>query len=53
MKEMRNAFRILVENREGKIALGAPRSRWKDTVKMDIISLGTIWLKIVQSGRLL
>jgi hypothetical protein len=34
--EMRNAYRILVGNLEGKIPLGRPRHRWVDNIKMDL-----------------
>jgi hypothetical protein len=30
-----NAYRILVENPEGKSPLGIPRYRWEDDIKMD------------------
>jgi hypothetical protein len=35
MEEKRNAYRILVENPEGKRPLGIPLHRWEDKVKMD------------------
>jgi hypothetical protein len=34
--EKRNAFRILVENSEGKIPLKRPICRWEDNIKMDV-----------------
>jgi hypothetical protein len=35
MGAKRNAYRILVENPEGKRPLGRPRRRWVDNIKMD------------------
>jgi hypothetical protein len=32
----RNAYRVLVGKPEGKRPLGRPRSRWEDTIKMDL-----------------
>jgi hypothetical protein len=34
--EKRNAYRILVENPEGKRPPGRPRRRWADNSKMDL-----------------
>jgi hypothetical protein len=36
MDENRNAYRVLVENPEGKRPLGRPRRRWIDNIKMDL-----------------
>jgi hypothetical protein len=36
MGEKRNAYRILVENPEGKSPLGRPRRRWVDNIEMDL-----------------
>jgi hypothetical protein len=36
MGEKRNAYRMLVGNREGKRPLGRPRRRWEDNIKMDL-----------------
>jgi hypothetical protein len=36
MGEKRNAYRILVENPEGKRPLGRPRHRWSNNIKMDL-----------------
>jgi hypothetical protein len=38
--EKRNAYRILVENPEGKRPLGRPRRRWVDNIKMDLREIG-------------
>jgi hypothetical protein len=40
MGEKRNAYRILVGNPEGKRALGRPRRRWVDHIKMDLREIG-------------
>jgi hypothetical protein len=32
----RNAYRILVENPEGKRPLGRPRRRWVDNIKINV-----------------
>jgi hypothetical protein len=40
MGETRNAYRILVENQEGKRPLGKPRCRWVDNIKMDLREIG-------------
>jgi len=32
---MRNAYKILVREPEGKRPLGRPRCRWKDNIRMD------------------
>jgi hypothetical protein len=34
--EKRKAYRILVENPEGKRSLGKPRRRWVDNIRMDL-----------------
>jgi hypothetical protein len=34
MGKMRNAYKILVEKREGKRPLGRPRHGWEDKMKM-------------------
>jgi hypothetical protein len=36
MGEKRNAYRILVGKPEGKRALGRPRRRWVDNIKVDL-----------------
>jgi hypothetical protein len=36
MGEKRNAYRLLVENPEGKRPLGRPRRRWVDNIRMDL-----------------
>jgi hypothetical protein len=36
MGEMRYAYNILVRKYEGKKALGRPRHRWEDNVRIDL-----------------
>jgi hypothetical protein len=36
MGETRNAYRILVGKPEGKKALGTPRRRWVNNIKVDL-----------------
>ena len=36
MEQSRNAYRVLVDKPEGKTALGRPRSRSEDSIKMDL-----------------
>jgi hypothetical protein len=38
--EKRNAYKILVGKPEGKRALGRPRRRWVDNIKMDLREIG-------------
>jgi hypothetical protein len=40
MVEKRNAYRILVGNREGKRPLGRRRRGWVDNIKMDLREIG-------------
>jgi hypothetical protein len=40
MGEKRNAYRLLVGKPEGKSALGRPRRRWVDNIKMDVGEVG-------------
>jgi transcription termination factor 2 len=47
----RNAYRILVENPEGKRSRGRPRRRWKNNIKMDLRQKGwggTDWIDLAQ-----
>jgi hypothetical protein len=58
MAEKRNAYKILVENPEGKRPLGRPRHKWVDNIKMDLrksgmVWTGSIWFRIGSSGGLL
>jgi hypothetical protein len=36
MGKMRNAYKILVGNPEGRRSLGRPRRSWKDNIKIDL-----------------
>jgi hypothetical protein len=38
--EIRNAYRILVGNPEGKRLLGKPRRRWADNIKINLREIG-------------
>jgi hypothetical protein len=40
MGEKGGAYRILVENPEGKRPLGRPRRRWANNIKMDLREIG-------------
>jgi len=47
--EWRAVYRVLVVKREGKKALGRPRHRWEDNIKMDLkwnltAWTGSIWI---------
>jgi hypothetical protein len=59
MREMRNAYKILVGKPEGKRPLGGPTCRWEDDFKMALreyggkVQAGFIWLRILTSGRFL
>jgi hypothetical protein len=51
MGEKRNAYRILVENPEGKRPLGRPRRRWVDNIKIDLREVewdGGDWIDLGQ-----
>jgi hypothetical protein len=39
-RNKRNAYRVLLGKPEGKIALGRPRRRWVDNIKMDLREIG-------------
>jgi len=40
MDEERGVYRVLVGKPEGKRALGRPRRRWVDNIRMDIQEVG-------------
>jgi hypothetical protein len=42
MRELRNAYRILVKRPDGKRPLGRPRRRWVDDIKMDLRERGWV-----------
>jgi hypothetical protein len=59
--EKRNAYRLLVEKREGKRPLGRQRRMWIDNIRMDLGETGwggggwtgLVWFRIGTSGKLL
>jgi hypothetical protein len=51
MGQGRGAYRVLVGTPEGKRALGRPRRRWEDNIKMDIGEIeieGANWIRLAQ-----
>jgi len=56
MGEGRDVYRVLLGKPEGKRALGRPRRRWEDNIKMDLqevecgVWIGSIWLRILTGG---
>jgi hypothetical protein len=54
MGDEKNAYRSLVGKPEGKWALGRPRHRWLDNIRMDLVEMwtGLVWLKIGTGGEL-
>jgi hypothetical protein len=51
MEETWNAYRLLVENSEGKRPLERQRHRWVDNIKMDIVEIewgGMDWIGVAQ-----
>jgi hypothetical protein len=54
-----NAYRVLVEKREGKKPLVRPRYMWVDNIKVElrkydwVVWTGLIWLRIGINGRFL
>jgi hypothetical protein len=55
-KEMKNAYKTLFGNPEGKRPLGRPRRRWNDNIKTDVreigwkVRIGFMWLRIGNSA---
>jgi hypothetical protein len=45
----RSVYRVLVGRSERKIALGRPRHRWEDNIKMDLREIG---IDVAKSIRL-
>ena len=51
MGEGRGVYRVLVGKLEGKRALGRPRRRWEDNIKMDLEEVGCgdmDWIELAQ-----
>ena len=51
MGETRDVYRVLVGKPEGKRALGRPRCRWEDNIKMDLQEVGCVgmaWIELAQ-----
>ena len=51
MEQSRNAYRVLVGKPEGKKALGRPRRRWEDNIKMDLREVGCDpgdWIALIE-----
>ena len=51
MGEDRGVHRVLVGKPEGKRALGRPRRRWEDNIKMDLHAVGGCrgdWMELAQ-----
>jgi len=47
----RSVYRVLVGRSERKIALGRPRHRWEDNIKMDLREIGidvAKWIRLAQ-----
>jgi len=55
MGDRRGIYRVLVGKTEGKRALGRPRRRWENNIKMDLkeVRCNMVWLKIGADGGLL
>jgi len=48
---MRNAYKIMIENSEGKIPLWRPSCRWEDNIRMDLEETGwegVDWINLAQ-----
>jgi hypothetical protein len=51
MEEERKVYKVLVKKPEGKRALGRPRLRWEDGIRMDIRDIvlwGVDWIRLAQ-----
>jgi hypothetical protein len=53
MGKMRNVYKILVRNPEGKRPLGRPKHRWEVNIKMDVREIGlenVDWIHLAHDG---
>jgi hypothetical protein len=51
IRDMRNAYNILVGNPEDKRSFGSSRHRWKDNIRMDLSEIGwrcVDWMHLAQ-----
>jgi len=48
MEERRGVYRVLVGKPEGKRALGRPRRRWEDNIKMDLQEVGCMYMDWIE-----
>jgi hypothetical protein len=53
MGEMRNAYNISVEKSEGKRAVGRPRCRWKDNIRIYLRKIGWEYVDWMRQACLL
>jgi hypothetical protein len=54
MEEMRNAYRLLVENVDEKTPFGRSRGSWDDISKMNLKKFGcegVVWIHLAQAGN--
>jgi hypothetical protein len=51
MGERRGVYRVCWGENEGNCALGRPRRRWEDNIKMDVQEVGCVgvdWIDVAQ-----
>jgi len=48
MREMRNAYKIMVRKHEGERPLRRPRHGWEDNIRMDIGWEGVDWMHVAE-----
>jgi hypothetical protein len=51
MREIRNAYKVLIGEPEGRKPLGKPRRRWKGDTRMDVWEMGwegVNWIHVAQ-----
>jgi hypothetical protein len=49
--DIRNSYKVLVGNLEGKSPLEIPRRRWKDNIKMDLRKIGFVCVDLIHMAR--